>query len=86
MPNFITSHDVLEPLKQAILTSRDVMISGQIFGSKLESVVTLGDGCSLPMLPTRRSQLLYDTLPKEEEKGVIGPSLCFKKLEKAVIK
>ena len=29
-------HDVLEPLKQALLASRDVIISGQIWGSKLQ--------------------------------------------------
>ena len=53
MPNFITSHDVLEPLEQALLASRDVIISGQICGSKLQSVFTLGDGCWLPTLACR---------------------------------
>ena len=48
MPKFITSHDVLEPLKQVLLASRDVIISGQICGSKLQRVFTLGDGCYLP--------------------------------------
>ena len=39
----ITSHDVLEPLKQVLLASRDVIISGQICGSKLlrESETTI---------------------------------------------
>ena len=41
----ITSHDVLKPLKQAVLASRDVIISGQICGSKLQRVFTFGDGC-----------------------------------------
>ena len=45
----ISLHDVLEPLKQALLASRDVIISGQIWGSKLQSVFTLGDGCWLPI-------------------------------------
>ena len=38
MPKNITSHDVREPLKQALSASRDVMISGQICGSKLQKV------------------------------------------------
>ena len=34
MPKIVTSHDVLEPLKQVLLASRDVIpvISGQKFG------------------------------------------------------
>ena len=48
VPKIITSHDVLEPLKQVLSTSRDVIISGQICGSKLQRVFTLGDGCWLP--------------------------------------
>ena len=43
-------HDVLEPFKQALLASRDVIISSQISSSKLQRVVTLGDGCWLPTL------------------------------------
>ena len=49
MPKIITSHEVLEPLKQALLASRDVIISDQIRGSKLQRVFTLGDGCWLPI-------------------------------------
>ena len=45
----IIVHDVLEPLKQALLASRDVIISSQICGSKLQRVFTLGDGCWLPI-------------------------------------
>ena len=45
----MTSHDVLEPLKQLLLASRDVIISGQIGGSKLQRVFTFGDGCWLPI-------------------------------------
>ena len=48
MPKIVTSHEVLEPLEQVLLASRDVMISGLIFGSKLQRVFTLGDGCWLP--------------------------------------
>ena len=47
-PKIITSHNVLETLKQALLASRDVIISGQICGSKLLAVFTLGDGRWLP--------------------------------------
>ena len=47
-PKIITSHDVLEPSKKVLSASRDVMISGQIRGSKLQRVFTLGDGCWLP--------------------------------------
>ena len=49
MPKIISLHDVLEPLKQALLASRDVIISSQICGSKLQKVFTLGDGCWLPI-------------------------------------
>ena len=48
----ITSHDVLEPLKQA-LASRAMIISGQICGSKLQRVFTLGDRCWLPIQISR---------------------------------
>ena len=44
----ISLHDVLKPLKQALLASRDVIISSQICGSNLQKVFTLGDGCWLP--------------------------------------
>ena len=47
-PKIISLHDVLEPLKQALLASRDVILSSQICGSKLPKVFTLGDGCWLP--------------------------------------
>ena len=49
MPKMISLHDVLEPLKQALLASRDVIISSQIRGSNLQKVFTLGDGCWLPI-------------------------------------
>ena len=45
----ISVHDVLEPLKQGLLASRDVIISCQNCGSKLQNVFTLGDGCWLPI-------------------------------------
>ena len=48
-PQIISLHDVLEPLKQALLASRDVIISSQICGSNLQKVFTLGDGCWLPI-------------------------------------
>ena len=47
MPNTIISHDVLEPLKQVLSASRDVIVLGQICGSKLQRVFTSGDGCWL---------------------------------------
>ena len=43
-------HDVWEPLKQALLASRDVIIASQICVSKLQRFFTLGDGCWLPIL------------------------------------
>ena len=48
MPKMISLHDVLEPLKQALLASRDVKNSSQICGSNSQKVFTLGDGCWLP--------------------------------------
>ena len=44
----ISVHDVWEPLKEALLASRDVIISSQICVSKLQRFFTLGDGCWLP--------------------------------------
>ena len=38
MPKIITSHDVLEPLKQVLSTSRDVIISGQFAVQIAENV------------------------------------------------
>ena len=52
-PKIITSHDVLEPLKQVVSASHDVIISGQICGLKLENVFTLGDACWLPSFVQR---------------------------------
>ena len=49
MPKVISLHDVLEPLKQALLAARDVITSSQICGSKLQKKITLGDGCWLPI-------------------------------------
>ena len=40
---------VPEPFKQVLSTSRDVILSGQICGLKLQRVFTSGDGCWLPM-------------------------------------
>ena len=53
MPTFVTSHDVLKPLKQAFSASPDAIISGQVCGSKLQRVFTLGDGCWLPSFGKR---------------------------------
>ena len=39
-PKTITLHDVLEPIKQALLASRDVMMSSRICGAKLQNVFT----------------------------------------------
>ena len=46
-PQFWTD-DILEPSKQALLASRDVIISSQICGSKLQRAFTLGDRYWLP--------------------------------------
>ena len=65
MPKIISLHDVLEPLKQALLASRDVIISSQICGSNLQNVFTLGDGCWLPS----SEKVLGRVLGKGSEKG-----------------
>ena len=57
MPKLISLHDVLEPLRQALLASRDVIISSQICGSKLQKVFTLGDGCWLPIEENHQQKL-----------------------------
>ena len=49
MPNIISLHDVLEPLKQALFATRDVIVSSQMCVSKLQRVFALGDGCWLPI-------------------------------------
>ena len=45
MPEIISLYDVLGPLRRALLASRDVIFPGQICGSKLRNVFTLGEGC-----------------------------------------
>ena len=45
----ISVHDVREPLKQVLLASRDVIISGQSCVSKFQRFCTLGDGWWLPI-------------------------------------
>ena len=57
MPKMISLHDVLEPLKQALLASRDVIISSQICGSNLQKVFTLGDGSWLPKTGPGRNDI-----------------------------
>ena len=54
MRKIISLHDVLEPLKQALLASHDVIISSQICASNLQKVFTLSDGCWLPRKPGNR--------------------------------
>ena len=50
MPENITSHDVLKPSKQVLSALRDVIISDQICGSKLQRVFTLGDDTGCPSI------------------------------------
>ena len=47
-PKMITSHDDLEPLKQALCALRDVTILSQIAARTCKLFFTLGDGCRLP--------------------------------------
>ena len=46
-PELIISHGILEPLKQELLASRNVVFSSQIHGSKLQRVFALCDECWL---------------------------------------
>ena len=48
-PEIISVHDVWEPWKQALLASRDVIISSQFAAQSCRGFFTLGDGCWLPM-------------------------------------
>ena len=75
MPKIISLHDVLEPLKQVLLASRDVVISSQICGSKFQSFFTLGDGCWLPKLPPFHGGFVWLFSPEKEAKSTIdqGP-------------
>ena len=61
MPKIISLHDVLEPLKQALLASRDVIISSQIRRLEFAKSFTLGDGCWLP---------IYRGFPGVKKRGV----------------
>ena len=84
MPKMITSHDVFEPLKQALSASCDVNISGQVCGLKLQKVFTLGDGCWLPtsvIISTnwRPQPLSIKTVHMAQKRGLvchIFGSLC----------
>ena len=68
MPRIVTSHDVLEPLKQVRSASRDVIISGQICGLKFQEVFTLGDGCWLQSTEHQKSLKLGKSSPPK-----VGP-------------
>ena len=48
-PEIISVHDVWEPWKQALLASRDVIISSQFAAQIWRGFFTLGDGCWLPI-------------------------------------
>ena len=63
MRKFFSLHDVLEPLKQVLSASRDVIISGQICGSNRGKCFTLGDGCWLPNSLRLRSWKKGSPLP-----------------------
>ena len=68
LPETITSHDVLEPLKEALLASRDVIISSQNCGSNRRRLFTLSDACCLP----RNTAKSYDL---EASCGIFGGAL-----------
>ena len=53
-PEMISVHDVWEPWKQALLASRDVIISSQFAAQICRGFFTLGDGCWLPNLFFRK--------------------------------
>ena len=76
MPKIISLHDVLEPLKQALLASRDVIISGQICGSKLQRVFTLRDGCWLPKKSRTQKALFLRFRPTS--RGCTLGTMCFR--------
>ena len=48
-PEIVTSHDILEHLREALVASRDVIISSQICSSNHRGFFTLSDGCWLPI-------------------------------------
>ena len=79
MPKFISLHDVRESfIKQALLASRDVIIAGQICGSKLRRVFTLlGDGCSLPIFLqfSLRTAFRFFISPRSPASFFISPPL-----------
>ena len=52
-PKFITSHDGLEPLKQALLASRDVIIFSEIAARTRRGLFTVGDECWLPTVAVK---------------------------------
>ena len=62
---YMTSGRLWEPLKQALLASRDVIISSQICVLKLQRFFTLGDGCGLP-----RHGLLLRDIGRRQPKAI----------------
>ena len=72
-PEILTNMtDVLEPLKQALLASRDVKIPSHIFGLKLKRVFTLGDGCWLPLVGPYCAILLRAMGSSVSQHGQLG--------------
>ena len=84
----ITSHDVLEPLKQALLVaSRDVLISGQIGCSKSQRVFQVTDHGPTSLKKPRLTQTLglsssWGTQALERRKRVSkGPCCSFSNVQ-----
>ena len=81
-PKIISVHDVWEPLKQVLWASRDVIISSQIFGSNVQRLFTLGDGCWLRIgAKFSKKALPYPhqdpRIPiRNQEKGVLAKGFC----------
>ena len=60
-PTFITSHDVIEPLKQALLASRGVNNFCPNLQLEVAEVSHIGDGCWLPIEVRLKVQLCYES-------------------------
>ena len=69
MPEFISVPDVWEPWKQALLASRDVIISSQFAARIRRGFFTLGDGCWLPKSSISENFYMPFLLPNDH--GII---------------
>ena len=69
----VSVNDVWEPWKQALLASRDVIISSQFAARIRRGFFTLGDGCWLPIKDVSQSRkCAINNLRTKNPRGLLG--------------